>query len=300
MIQQESIKYFNIVKLTIDFFPLRIHFVAAARIQFPAGSPGNVIRGAFGILLRQAARPEDYARIFAPKSQAGPSGLADPPRPFVFRARHLDGSVIGPGEPFHVDMNVFTSPELFADAFARWDRATLLRVNCPPEPRRLSLDAPPAQADRVRVDFLSPTELKDRDGIARRPEFPILFGRIRDRLSTLSALYGSGPLVIDFAAMGQRAARVRLACCDIRPLAAERRSTRTGQTHPLGGFIGWAEYEGELAEFLPYLEAARWTGVGRQTVWGKGEISVQALSSAQPQPDPDRLWPDRNSDSSPA
>jgi hypothetical protein len=54
----------------------------------------------------------------------------------------------------------------------------------------------------------------------------------------------------------------------------ERRSSRTGQVHPIGGFVGEAEYEGDLAEFVPYLHAARWTGVGRQTVWGKGEIDT--------------------------
>ncbi len=63
-------------------------------------------------------------------------------------------------------------------------------------------------------------------------------------------------------------------------MSAERRSGRTGKTHPIGGFIGSADYEGELAEFLPFLEAARWTGVGRQTVWGKGEISVEETGSA--------------------
>ncbi len=30
-------------------------------------------------------------------------------------------------------------------------------------------------------------------------------------------------------------------------------------------------------EFVPYLRAARWTGVGRQTVLGKGEIEVEAV-----------------------
>jgi hypothetical protein len=44
--------------------------------------------------------------------------------------------------------------------------------------------------------------------------------------------------------------------------------------HPLGGFTGSAEYEGDLAEFLPWLRAARWVGVGRQTVWGKGDVRV--------------------------
>jgi hypothetical protein len=34
------------------------------------------------------------------------------------------------------------------------------------------------------------------------------------------------------------------------------------------------EYAGELGEFLPWLRAARWTGVGRQTVWGKGDLRV--------------------------
>jgi hypothetical protein len=57
-------------------------------------------------------------------------------------------------------------------------------------------------------------------------------------------------------------------------VSIERRSSRTGQTHPIGGFQGTVEYTGPLDEFLPYLEAARWTGVGRQAVWGKGEIAV--------------------------
>jgi hypothetical protein len=54
----------------------------------------------------------------------------------------------------------------------------------------------------------------------------------------------------------------------------ERRSSRTVQVHPLGGFVGGAEYEGELTEFLPWLQAACWTGVGRQTVWGKGALRI--------------------------
>jgi hypothetical protein len=65
--------------------------------------------------------------------------------------------------------------------------------------------------------------------------------------------------------------------CTLQRIEAERRSGSTGQTHSLGGFIGEAEYEGDLRDFLPYLKAAKWTGVGRQTVWGKGEIEVTKL-----------------------
>jgi hypothetical protein len=41
--------------------------------------------------------------------------------------------------------------------------------------------------------------------------------------------------------------------------------------------VGEVDYEGELSEFVPYLEAARWTGVGRHTVWGNGAIEIEAL-----------------------
>ena len=78
--------------------------------------------------------------------------------------------------------------------------------------------------------------------------------------------------------MALRAAAVRTTRCDLTRVSLERRSSRTGQTHPLGGFTGEAEYEGDLGEFIPYLLAGVWTGVGRQTVWGKGELEVRLLS----------------------
>ena len=76
--------------------------------------------------------------------------------------------------------------------------------------------------------------------------------------------------------MGERAAAVRMTRCDLQWVEARRRLSRTGQRHPLGGFVGQAEYQGDLGEFLPYLELAKWVGVGRQTVWGKGEMLAAA------------------------
>jgi hypothetical protein len=102
----------------------------------------------------------------------------------------------------------------------------------------------------------------------------VLFARLRDRISTLRALYGPGPLDIDFRALGERAAAVRLARADLRWERVVRRSGRTGQVHPLGGFMGEVEYQGDLAEFAAWLRAGRWVGVGRHTVWGKGDFRV--------------------------
>ena len=138
----------------------------------------------------------------------------------------------------------------------------------------VDMSEPPGWVDRMRVRFLTPTELKSEHQVAERPEFGILFGRLRDRISTLRTLYDSGPLEIDFRAMGERAAAVRMVRCEVQRTEVERLSSRTGQRHSLGGFVGEAEYEGELGEFVGYLRLGKWVGVGRQTVWGKGEVEV--------------------------
>jgi CRISPR-associated endoribonuclease Cas6 len=248
--------------------------------------------------------------MFEPRAIApGPSGLADWPRPFVFRATHLDGSTIQPNETFFFDLNLFDMHShaiaYLVLAFAQLSREGLgrgrgradlvevsqrgdsgdpatriydgksLLLQDSPEPLELSLEAGPERIEHVRVRFLTPTELKAGQGQAERPEFGILASRIRDRLSTLRELYDDGPLEIDFRAFGERASRVRMVRCEIEQVDVRRRSSRTGQVHPIGGFVGKADYEGDLTEFIPYLRGAQWTGVGRQTVWGKGEIESE-------------------------
>ncbi|MEO8132162.1 MAG: CRISPR system precrRNA processing endoribonuclease RAMP protein Cas6, partial [Bryobacteraceae bacterium] len=282
--------------MTFDFHAYRLSFVARESIQFPAVVPANVLRGGFGLMLRRVAcecGPSGthaaactYARFFEPEAlSSGPSGLRDHPRPFVFRARSLDGRTVEAGEPFEFGMNVFETRYPFGErieqAFSELaaeglgpTRGRALLLECNQSDLSLELKAVAECVSRASVSFLTPTELKAGDGLAAAPEFAVLFARIRDRVSTLRALYGNGPLDIDFRGMAARAAGIATACCEIRSVAADRHSTRTGQRHGLSGFSGDVEYAGPLDEFLPYLNAAQWTGVGRQTVWGKGELSV--------------------------
>jgi hypothetical protein len=303
--------------------PLRFSFVARESIHFADGKSANILRGAFGAIFRRiacipqctAARECEwrascpYARLFEPAAVGpGPSGLSDWPRPFVFRAMHLDGGTFAAGERFHFDLNLFDT-ESPAIAYLVLTFAQLAREGLGPHRGKVELTSvtqlsgegkvsatiyengsmmvhqniPPLELNlaereepvgRLRVRFITPTELKSGHQIASTPAFGILAARVRDRISTLRELYGGGALGIDYRAFGERAAAVRMTRCEIRGVDVVRRSSRTGQVHPIGGFVGEAEYEGELAEFVPYLKAAKWTGVGRQTVWGKGEIAV--------------------------
>jgi len=295
--------------VTFEFLRLRFRFQAVESLSFSSACAANTLRGGLGYKLRNVAcrcqgsrhsKNCEYALLFEPvQTSGGPSGLSDWPRPFVLRARHLDGKSFSSGQPFSFDLHLFHSSrrarallsEAFSTAFE--PRARLLAaeqldaeghvlglvwngrsVDSFLKPVTVNLGEAGGQSNSLCVRFLTPTELKSHGRLAARPEFSTLFSRIRDRVSQLRTLYGAGPLEIDFATMGERAQKIEMTRCDVWTERATRHSSRTGQVHPLGGFIGEAEYQGDLAEFKPYLKAAHWTGVGRQTVWGKGEIAV--------------------------
>lgn len=222
-----------------------------------------------------------YARIFEPtRLLPGPSGLADWPRPFVLRTLHLDGATFAPGALFHVDLNLFdlSARTYFEETFEQLGAEGLGPTRSRVELRAVTgddveIELGPALKDisHMRVRFVTPTELKG----GTVPIFPLLAARIRDRISNLSNIYSPREeFPIDFRTFANRAASIRMTRCETSAVHRQRRSSRTGQTHSLGGFVGEAEYQGNLGEFVSYFHAATYAGVGRQTVWGNGQIEI--------------------------
>ena len=308
--------------MTFEILPLRFEFEALEEVFLPPGKAGNVFRGALGDLLRKVAcRPDcpgakvclhrdacAYARFFEPRLDTGPSGLADPPRPFVLRPHTLEGRAVRRGGWVRLDLHLFEVrtpylPYLIA-ALSQLaatglgpgrGRAALRRVLAVGSPGAeltlfesgrvaagvsltplvISLEANGAVCSSAWVRFVTPTELKSDGRIVARPEFRVLVARLRDRVAALDRLYGRAQVGFDWKALEDAAGAVRIAWAGLQMEDVERRSSRTGQTHPIGGFIGPVRYEGDVGPFLPLLKAGEWTGVGRQTVWGKGAYTVE-------------------------
>jgi Uncharacterized conserved protein (DUF2276). len=275
----------------IQLLHARFHFLALDEIRFPRAQAGNTIRGMLGDLLRALPCVEDcasdhppgvhncaYARIFKPlRSAALPPGYGDPPRPFAIRTAHLDGLRVARAGTFFFDIHLFAPQEIDSITSAlrgfnvRGARAEMVKVETKHIP--LSLDRDEIPVAHCAVHFETPTELKHPGP----PEFHVLFKRVRDRVSALNTLYGREPLDVDFQQLGQLAESVKLVTAQLQHHSRERTSSRTGQTHPIGGFTGIVEYAGELAPFIPWLRVAEWTGVGRQTTWGKGCIRLSLV-----------------------
>jgi hypothetical protein len=247
----------------VKVYPFEFTLEAPEPIVFERYRAGNLVRGALGRALD--------ARIFSPRSANGPSGFYDRPRPFVLRTQPLEGRRFERGEPFTVRVNSFIPAFAdFREAFGRM-RWSLVEARQLPE---LSFTFEARVARRVTVRFITPTELKDAGEVLHEPHFGVLLKRARDRVSALCALCQDGAPEADYAGLGLRAGAVVMAASRVEVIEAVRHSSRTGQTHSLGGFTGEADYEGELGEFVPWLEAASTTGVGRLTVWGNGWIEV--------------------------
>jgi hypothetical protein len=249
-------------------FVLRAAHLNGARFQ-----PGQSFHFDVHLFERNSSVAADFVRAFVELALEGigpgrgrmePRGIAfldqdrkESPSPAGMPApRGADLQVCNAGIPAGTDLSL--GPEVLP----------FIHVDLSPDP---------GASSAVRVRFVTPTELKSSDGLAALPEFPVLFARIRDRVCTLRALYGGGPLEIDFRGIAHRSAAVRMTDCKLESRHVDRRSSKTGLTHPLGGFTGYADYAGKLTEFLPWLKAAVWTGVGRQTVWGKGQIEVSEI-----------------------
>jgi hypothetical protein len=288
----------------LSIVPLQFTFRARDAVWFPQGKAANVFRGAFGTFFRRIAcdphctgaaecpiaKDCAYAKMFEPRAHgAGPSGFEDQPRPFVLWAASLNGRRFEGGEQFTLEVNVFdpNAPafEYLQRVFGELGseglgpgRARVEVVESRKLPR-VDVSLTPAVDDtaRLHVQFLTPTELKSGGAVVREPRFDVLAARARDRVSALCSLYQQALPELDYRGMGQRAAAVKMTFARIEEVELERRSGRTGQRHGLGGFVGEAEYEGQLAEFVPWLEAAEWAGVGRLTVWGNGRLKISSI-----------------------
>lgn len=242
--------------------------------------------------------------------------LRDPPRPFVFTDPYPEAPSLASGAPIALGLTVVgaaavdlpyfvvTLRRLGDDGIGRErTRFRVEAVRCVDaaglsgesvyarggdvvRPLRLPLRARDlmrpgdAGARRVRVRFVTPTDVRGgRDGGAEgAPAFGALVRRARDRAGALATFFGPGPLGHAPLAVAAAADGVTIARAEVVREKIVRRSTRTGQRHPLGGVVGAAVYEGAgVAASMPWLRLAEALGVGKHATFGNGRIAVDVL-----------------------
>jgi hypothetical protein len=159
------------------------------------------------------------------------------------------------------------------------------------QPRSGSRETSPASSPRrLTLRFVTPTLLKTGSGIGpngerlaarevrEKPELGVIVRRLRDRLSSLSAFFGTGWFHPDFAGLGAAADRAVLIESDTKWLSRKRTSTRTGHSYDIEGLVGEATYEfpdeATLATLRPLLAMGELIHIGKNAPWGNGKVVV--------------------------
>ena len=253
-----------------------------------------------------------YPSTFEPRPPEGGdrlSNFSNLPTPFVIdvpadeRAEYRPGEVLEFGltvvgraarlAPYYVTTFRQLADEGIGPRRARFDlvevtavgagRATVVYQNTEPLVR---LDAPAVRAadlaragddarTRLTVRFVTPMDLKDRGAAVAVPEFGPIVRRLRDRASTLASFFADGPLDLDWKGISTLADAVRLVENRTRVVTVNRRSSRTGQLHDIGGIVGEATYEGEaIGRVMPLVRLGEVVHVGRHAAFGNGGMEV--------------------------
>jgi hypothetical protein len=245
-----------------------------------------------------------YAMLFEPqwRIQSKEKSDAGAPRGFLFRPTQHPDPDFGPDQPFHFELRLFgqaiDAVPFFIRTFQAFERQRLhgapvhlssvqtLDWNDLPRSALVSagkvignqplvlrlgdLRPPPMPDGPIRIDYLTPTWLRHDDKNQRIPTLEALVCRLRDRISSLSLLYEDREWQADYGAMGQLAAQAEIAFCHGGWQQISRRSSRTGQTMPLAGFLGTIVYEKVHPALWRLLNIGQELHVGRHTVWGNG------------------------------
>ncbi|MCZ7361405.1 MAG: CRISPR system precrRNA processing endoribonuclease RAMP protein Cas6 [Candidatus Methanoperedens sp.] len=122
--------------------------------------------------------------------------------------------------------------------------------------------------------FLTPTRIKYQGKLIIDMDFGILMRNLLRRLSWLAEVHCDEKWELDWKGLIQRAAVVKTVHSDLQWRDWERYSQRQGTRMKMGGFVGEMRFEGDLAEFNPFLKIGEFLHIGKGTVYGLGKYEI--------------------------
>ena len=131
----------------------------------------------------------------------------------------------------------------------------------------------PSVADRIALEFLTPTSIK----IAGRSTSDLRFGQffrsLVRRIRLLSYFHCGEDLDVDVSGLLE-AANFITHESHFRWLRTGRGSHRATSALPMSGFIGTIRFSGNLTPFLPFIYLGAYLHIGHHTAFGGGQYRI--------------------------
>jgi hypothetical protein len=128
---------------------------------------------------------------------------------------------------------------------------------------------------RLTLTINTPLRLKFENQYQADLPFHLLVRAMLRRISSLFGHYGGGEPALDYRELVRQANSVETIDAQLKWYDWKRYSNRQKRSMLMGGIIGKVTYHGDIATYLPLLEAARHFHLGKQTTFGLGSIDFQ-------------------------
>jgi len=135
----------------------------------------------------------------------------------------------------------------------------------------------PVTTETLMIRYMTPTRLKSEGLLSDKISFAMLFQSAYRRIVSLLAYYHSDSQLPDVALYDQLMKEAK----QIEPVTEltqwielERYSNRQKQKMNLGGVVGMSTFRGDWQRLIAILLLSQWTGIGKSTVFGLGQIKV--------------------------
>lgn len=127
----------------------------------------------------------------------------------------------------------------------------------------------------VTVELLTPLRLIVEKRLVKRLTFPLLLRRVLRRLTDLSETATGTHPGFDHVTLLQQAEAVQVAEDRTRWVEVLSYSSRQGRSTPVGGLEGEITFRGDLRPFVPWLQWASVTHVGKDAIKGDGWVRMR-------------------------
>jgi len=127
----------------------------------------------------------------------------------------------------------------------------------------------------LTINFVTPTRIKYQGKLGSNIDFCVFIKNLLRRISLLSEMHCSSRLDLNYAEIIEKAKKVQTIGSNLHWYDWERYSSRQKTRMKLGGFMGDISFEGDLAEFMPFIKLGEYLHIGKGTVYGLGKYQIK-------------------------
>lgn len=128
--------------------------------------------------------------------------------------------------------------------------------------------------NRVTLRFLTPTRIKYENVIVQDFNFKIFIASLLRRLESIARIHCDEKWEFDNFKLIKRSEDIKTIYNNLKWKELKRKSNRQNIDVEINGIIGEITFEGELAEFMPFIKLGEFLHIGGDTVNGLGKYEI--------------------------